>query len=88
MLPAERVRRMAADEELRAHLEERELARQAELEAVEAGTGAAAMLQSAVEAEASGKVKVEPAEQMYVPTLTPTLFSFAALIETAPIDWV
>ena len=87
-LAAERVRRMAADEELRAHLEERELARQAELEAVEAGTGAAAMLQSAVEAEASGKVKVEPAEQMYVPALTPTLFSFAALIETAPIDWV
>ena len=33
---------------------------------MEAGTGAAAMLQSAVEAEASGKVKVEPAEQMYV----------------------
>ena len=32
---------MATDEELRAHLEERELARQAELEAVEAGTGAA-----------------------------------------------
>ena len=65
-LAAERVRRMAADDELHAHLEEQELARQAELEAVEAGTGAAAMLQSAVEAEASGKVKVEPAEQMYV----------------------